>query len=200
MIRPRLLLLLYPPWWRRRYGDEALAILEEAPVGGRVALDLLRGALDAWLHQRPLLGGDGRFAEDARSVLAVAAAEAHKLGHGYLGTEHLLLGLLADPEAVGAKALADLGLTPEAVRERVTQIVGSGCGAPLWRRCVTPRAKRVLALARLEADRSGGGELGSEHLLLGLLREGEGVAAGVLAELGVDEDGVRGQLARLADR
>ena len=197
MSRVRLLLLLYPSWWRRRYGDEAFAILEEVPLGRGAVLDLLRGALDAWLNQRPPLGGDGRL---AAGVVALAATEARNLGHSYLGTEHLLLGLLTESEGVAARALAGLGVTPEAVRDRVTRIVGSGCGSPPWCRCVTPRAKRVLDLARREADRGGRGELGGEHVLLGLIGEGEGIAAGVLAELGVDQDRVREQIDRPADR
>lgn len=215
MTRRRLLLAalaLYPSWWRRRYGEEAAAILDldQSSPGLRAALDLLRGAVDAWTRQRPPDDGFARFTDEARLVVDLARREALALRHGYLGTEHILLGLLAARDGSAARSLAALGLTPEKVRSRLIQILGPGVvpsGPACSRRrarsrppdgsfCVTPRAKLGFALARQEADRDGAAGVGPDHLLLGLVREGEGVAAQILADLGADA----GRLRRLTDR
>lgn len=126
-----------------------------------------------------------RFTDRARKVLILAQQEAAKYGHGYIGTEHLLLGLLREGEGVAAKALDSLGLAIDSVREQVENILGKGqeqandIG-------YTPRAKKVIELAMEEALRLGHNYVGTEHILLGLIREGEGIAAQVLAGLGVD--------------
>ncbi|MCM0757087.1 ATP-dependent Clp protease ATP-binding subunit [Sporomusa sphaeroides DSM 2875] len=126
-----------------------------------------------------------RFTDRARKVLILAQQEAARYGHGYIGTEHLLLGLLREGEGVAAKALASLGLEVDSVREQVETILGTGqeqandIG-------YTPRAKKVIELAMEEALRLGHNYVGTEHILLGLIREGEGIAAQVLTGMGVD--------------
>jgi ATP-dependent Clp protease ATP-binding subunit ClpC len=132
----------------------------------------------------------GRFTQRAQKVLMLAQEEARQLNHPYVGTEHILLGLIGEGEGVAAKALAGLGIQAEKVREMVLQSIGKGEGAPR-EMALTPRVKRVLELSVDEARRMGTNYVGTEHLLLGLIREGEGVAARVLAGLGVDQDKVR---------
>ncbi|MBP2655262.1 MAG: ATP-dependent Clp protease ATP-binding subunit [Firmicutes bacterium] len=137
-----------------------------------------------------------RFTERARKVLALAKQEAGRLGHGYIGTEHLLLGLVHEGEGVAAKALATLGINIESVRAQVEKAIGRGegqGGEPAY----TPRAKKVIELSVEEASRLGHNYIGTEHLLLGLIREGEGVAAQVLAVMGADINMVRQRVAEL---
>jgi ATP-dependent Clp protease ATP-binding subunit ClpA len=119
------------------------------------------------------------------------------LNHNYLGTEHLLLGLVHEGEGVAARALESLGISLGAVRQQVEEIIGQGQQAPAGHIPLTPRAKKVIELARREAGDLGHNYIGTEHLLLGLVREGEGVAAQVLVKLGADLAGVRQQVVHL---
>ncbi len=132
-----------------------------------------------------------RFTKKARRVLALANEEAQALNHGYIGTEHLLLGLVREGDGVAARVLKDLGVDLTKVRAAVEDIVGRGKRATLGRIGLTPRTKRVIELAVDEARRLGHHYIGTEHLLLGLAREGNGIAADVLASLGVSLDTVR---------
>ena len=132
-----------------------------------------------------------RFTQSARRVIVLAQEEAGRLDHDYIGTEHLLLGLLAEGEGVGARALATLGISLPSVRVEIEKIVGRGRTPPTGHIPFTPRAKKVLELSLLEARELEDQHIGTEHLLLGLVREGEGVAAQVLGRLGVKFDDVR---------
>jgi ATP-dependent Clp protease ATP-binding subunit ClpC len=121
-----------------------------------------------------------RFTDRARRVVVLAQEEARMLNHNYIGTEHILLGLIHEGEGVAAKALESLGISLEAVREQVEEIIGQGQQAPTGHIPFTPRAKKVLELSLREALQLGHNYIGTEHILLGLIREGEGVAAQVL--------------------
>ncbi len=132
-----------------------------------------------------------RFTDRARRVVVLAQEEARMLNHNYIGTEHILLGLIHEGEGVAAKALESLSISLEAVREQVEQIIGQGQAAPTGHIPFTPRAKKVLELSLREALQLGHNYIGTEHILLGLIREGEGVAAQVLQKLGADLNRVR---------
>jgi hypothetical protein len=119
------------------------------------------------------------------------------LNHNYIGTEHILLGLIHEGEGVAAKALESLGISLEAVRQQVEEIIGQGQQAPSGHIPFTPRAKKVLELSLREALQLGHNYIGTEHILLGLIREGEGVAAQVLVRLGADLNRVRQQVIQL---
>ena len=138
-----------------------------------------------------------RFTDRARRVVVLAQEEAVGLNHNYIGTEHLLLGLIREREGVAAKALESLGISLEAVRSEVEGIVGQGQSAPTGHIPFTPRAKKVLELSLREALQLGHNYIGTEHILLGLIREGEGVAAQVLVKLGADLSRVRQQVTEL---
>src|SRR5262252_4759274 len=138
-----------------------------------------------------------RFTDRARRVVVLAQEEARTLNHDYIGTEHILLGLIGEGEGVAAKALESLGISLEAVRQQVEEIIGQGQQAPSGHIPFTPRAKKVLELALREAQQLGHNYIGTEHLLLGLIREGEGVAAQVLVKLGADLNRVRQQVIQL---
>jgi ATP-dependent Clp protease ATP-binding subunit ClpC len=141
-----------------------------------------------------------RFTDRARRVVVRAQEEARMLDHDHVGTEHLLLGLTHEPiGGVAAKVLESPGIGLEAVRQRVTEVIGRGEQAPSGHIPFTPQAKKVLQLALQESRRLGHNYIGTEHLLLGLIRAGEGVAAQVLSELGADLDGAREQVIRLLD-
>jgi len=127
-----------------------------------------------------------RFTDGARSVLVLAQEEARLLNHSFIGTEHILLGLVRQDDGVGATALESLGITLNAVRQKVEETMGIAGTAPTGSPPFTPRAKKVLELALREALQLGHPYIGTEHILLGLLREGEGVAATVLVSLGAD--------------
>ena len=127
-----------------------------------------------------------RFTDRARRVVVLAQEEARLLNHNYIGTEHILLGLIHEGEGVAAKALESLGISLEAVRAQVEEIIGHGGTAPSGHIPFTPRAKKVLELSLREALQLGHNYIGTEHILLGLIREGEGVAAQVLVKLGAD--------------
>jgi ATP-dependent Clp protease ATP-binding subunit ClpC len=138
-----------------------------------------------------------RFTDRARRVVVLAQEEARMLNHNYIGTEHILLGLIHEGEGVAAKALESLGISLEAVRQQVEEIIGQGQQAPSGHIPFTPRAKKVLELSLREALELGHNYIGTEHILLGLLREGEGVAAQILVRLGADRDRVREQVIQL---
>src|ERR1051325_174444 len=138
-----------------------------------------------------------RFTDRARRVVVLAQEEARMLNHNYIGTEHILLGLIHEGEGVAAKALESLGISLEAVRAQVEEIIGHGGQAPSGHIPFTPRAKKVLELSLREALQLGHNYIGTEHILLGLIREGEGVAAQVLVKLGADLNRVRQQVIQL---
>ena len=138
-----------------------------------------------------------KFTERARKVLSLAQEEAQRLNNNYIGTEHLLLGLVREGEGVAARVLGNMGVDLDKVRSAVEFIIGRGERAPTGEIGLTPRAKKTIELAVDEARRLGHHYIGTEHLLLGLLREGEGVAAGVLESLGVNLEKVRAEVHRV---
>ncbi|HMK99381.1 MAG TPA: Clp protease N-terminal domain-containing protein [Acidimicrobiales bacterium] len=139
-----------------------------------------------------------RFTDRARASLSYAQDEARELGHDFIGTEHLLLGLLREGDGVAAKALEALGVSLEETRERVAEMIGTGSASdPASSPPFTPRAKKVLELSLREALQIGHNYIGTEHLLLGLVREGDGVAARVLVASGADLTRVRQQVIEL---
>ena len=138
-----------------------------------------------------------QFTDRARKVLVLAQEEARGLGHDYIGTEHLLLGLVHEGEGVAAKVLSNLGVELAKVRSAVELIIGRGDHEVAGEICLTPRVKKVLELAVDEARRLGHDFIGTEHLLLGLIREGEGVAARVLESLGANLEKVRTDTTRV---
>jgi len=159
-------------------------------------------AMRRWLpgRKRPARSNDpfARFTERARRATVAAQEEARLLNHNYLGTEHLLLGLLR-VGGVAARALASLGISLQAVRAQVEEIIGRGTVGPIGHIPSTPRAKKVMEISLREALRLGHNYIGTEHLLLGLSREGEGVAAQVLVKLGADHARLHQQVLRLLD-
>jgi ATP-dependent Clp protease ATP-binding subunit ClpC len=138
-----------------------------------------------------------RFTDRARRVVVLAQEEARLLNHSYIGTEHILLGLIHEGEGVAAKSLESLSISLEAVRAQVEEIIGQGGSSPSGHIPFTPRAKKVLELSLREALQLGHNYIGTEHILLGLLREGEGVATQVLVKLGADLGKVRQQVIQL---
>jgi Clp amino terminal domain, pathogenicity island component/UvrB/uvrC motif len=168
--------------WRARAGSVGLALW----AGGQV---LLSGARRRAMFER--------FTDRARRVVVLAQDEARRLNHDYIGTEHILLGLIHEGEGVAAKALESLGISLDAVRQQVEEIIGQGQQAPSGHIPFTPRAKKVLELSLREALQLGHNYIGTEHILLGLIREGDGVAAQVLVKLGADLNRVRQQVIQL---
>jgi ATP-dependent Clp protease ATP-binding subunit ClpA len=138
-----------------------------------------------------------RFTDRARRVIVLAQEEAALLHHDYIGTEHLLLGLAHEGQGVAAKALESLGIRLEALRSQVEEAIGRGQRAPSGHIPFTPRAKKVLELSLRESQQLGHNYIGTEHILLGLVREGEGVAAQVLVKLGADLSRTRQQVIQL---
>ena len=138
-----------------------------------------------------------RFTDRARRVVVLAQQEARLLGHDYIGTEHLLLGLLADGEGTAARALESLGVTLDAAREQVREIIGEGKGPQQGHIPFTPRAKKVLELSLREALNLGDDHIGTEHLLLGLLAEADDVGAQIVARLGASRRAVRDKVIEL---
>jgi hypothetical protein len=138
-----------------------------------------------------------RFTDRARRVVVLAQEEARLLNHNYIGTEHVLLGLIHEGDGVAAKALTSMDISLQAVRDQVEQIIGHGGDPPSGHIPFTPRAKKVLELSLREAKQLGHNYIGTEHILLGLIREGEGVAAQVLANLGADLSRVRRRVTEL---
>jgi ATP-dependent Clp protease ATP-binding subunit ClpA len=141
-----------------------------------------------------------RFTDRARRVVVLAQEDARLLNHNYIGTEHLLLGLIHEGRGVAAQALESLGISLEAARQQVEQIIGRGQQDPRGHIPFTPRAKKVMELAMRESDALGHVHIDTEHLLLGLIREGHGVAVQVLTRLGGDPNTVRQQVIRLLPR
>ena len=138
-----------------------------------------------------------RFTERARRVVVLAQDEARMLNHDWIGTEHLLLGLIGEGGGVAARALESLGISLDVVRQQVEEIIGQGQQAPSGHIPFTPRAKKVLELSLRESLQLGHNYIGTEHILLGLIREGDGVAAQVLVRLGADLNRVRQQVIQL---
>ena len=141
--------------------------------------------------------GFEKFTERARKVLSLAQEEAQRFNHNYIGTEHLLLGLVRVEDGVSAKVLANLGVELDKVRSRVEFIIGRGDRIVQGDIGLTPRAKKVMELSVDEALRLGHHYIGTEHILLGLIREGEGIAGGVLEGLGVTLERVREETLRV---
>ncbi len=140
-----------------------------------------------------------RFTDRARLTVVRAQEEARMLDHDYIGTEHLLLGLI-NGDGLAPKALESQGIGLDAVRDQVEQVIGRGEQAPSGHIPFTPRAKEVLRLALQEAQGLGHRYIGTEHILLGLISEGEGVAAQVLTGLGVSLDGTRERVVQILDK
>ncbi len=140
-----------------------------------------------------------RFTDRARRVVVLAQEEARLLNHNYIGTEHILLGLIHEGEGVAAQALESLKISLESVREEVESVIGQGGSAPSGHIPFTPRAKKILELSLREALKLKHNYIGTEHILLGLLREGEGVAAQVLVKLGAGLPRVREQVIQLLE-
>jgi len=138
-----------------------------------------------------------RFTDRARRVVVMAQEEARMLNHSFIGTEHILLGLIREGEGVAAEALESLGISLDAVRQQVEEIIGRGQHAPSGHIPFTPQAKKVLELSLSESKALGHHYIGTEHILLGLIREGDGVAAQVLVKLGADRIRVRQQVIQL---
>jgi hypothetical protein len=141
-----------------------------------------------------------RFTDRARRVVVLAQEEARLLNHSYIGTEHLLLGLLHEGDGIAARALESLGISLVTIRAQVEEIIGRGEASPTGHIPITPRAKKVLELSLREALQLGHNYIGTEHILLGLIREGEGVAAQVLVKLGADLSRVQDEVARQLSR
>ena len=138
-----------------------------------------------------------RFTDRARRVVVLAQEEARRLNHNYIGTEHILLGLIQEGEGHAAKALEELNINIDSVRAEVVEIIGEGQQSPSGHIPFTPRAKKVLELSLREALQLGHNYIGTEHILLGLIREGEGVAAQVLKKLGAELSEVRQTVIKL---
>ncbi len=141
-----------------------------------------------------------KFTERAKKVLVLAQEEAQRFNHNYIGTEHLLLGLVREGEGIAAKVLSNLGVELNKVRSAVEFIIGRGDRMVIGDISLTPRAKKVIELAVEEARQLGHDHVGTEHLLLGLVREGEGIAAGVLVSLGADLERVRIQVLQVVSQ
>src|ERR1700726_3067302 len=138
-----------------------------------------------------------RFTDRARRVVVLAQEEARMRNHSFIGTEHILLALIDEGDGTGVKALESLGISLDAVRQQVEEIIGQGQHAPSGHIPFTPRAKKVLELSLRESVQLGHDYIGTEHILLGLIREGDGVAAQVLVKLGADLNRVRQQVVQL---
>jgi prophage maintenance system killer protein len=175
---------------RLRLDDPAATCAKEAPMRRWLPLVSVK------MRARPR-GMFRRFTERARRAVQLAQEEARLLNHNYIGTEHLLLGLLGEGEGVAAKALESLGISMEAVRAQVEELIGHGESAPAGHLPFTPRAKKVLELSLREALQLGHNYIGTEHILLGLAREGEGVAVEVLIGFGASRARLRDQVLQL---
>ena len=138
-----------------------------------------------------------RFAEDARQVVVLAQDEARALKHNYIGTEHLLLGILREDEGLAARVLGSLDITVEGVRAQIARIVGQGDEVTQGMIPFTPRAKKVLELSLREAEALKHGDIGTEHILLAIVRENEGVAARILLAFDADAETIRGEVIRM---
>jgi ATP-dependent Clp protease ATP-binding subunit ClpC len=141
-----------------------------------------------------------RYTERARQVVVLAQDEARALKHNYIGTEHILLGLLREEEGLAARVLESLAITVEEVRAQVARIVGQGDEVTTGQIPFTPRAKKVLELALGEARSLGHNHIGTEHILLGLVRENEGVGARILLDFGAGAEKIRNEIIRMLSR
>src|SRR5215210_6754838 len=176
----------------------------ETPLSGTTIIEATRW----WRHRRqPRATGDPRmsdkfdkFTERARKVLTLAQEEAQRFNHNYIGTEHLLLGLVREGDGVAARVLSNMGVQLPKVRSAVEFIIGRGETMVMGEIGLTPRAKKVIELAVDEARRLNHHYIGTEHLLLGLVREGEGIAAGVLESLGVNLEKLRAQVIQVLNQ
>jgi hypothetical protein len=172
----------------------ALGVSKQAAQQRHTTTESVSRRLLSWIPQQ-LRGGQGpffrRFTERARQVVVHAQEAARRLGHNYIGTEHVLLGILAEPESIGAKALEVMGVTGDSVEAAVLEMIGRGNETVAGHIPFTPRAKKVLELSLREAIALGHNYIGTEHMLLGLTREEKGVAAKILAAKGVDYDRAR---------
>src|SRR6266511_504052 len=179
--------------WRPRSADsDPRGVRYDCPTstaGGRLGRRRRRRK-EAW-------GLFERFTERARQVVVLAQDEARALKHNYIGTEHLLLGLLREEEGLAARVLESLDITVEEVRAQVARIVGQGDEVTTGQIPFTPRAKKVLELALREALSLGHNYIGTEHILLGLVRENEGVAARILLDFDADADKIRNEIIRM---
>jgi ATP-dependent Clp protease ATP-binding subunit ClpC len=170
---------------------KSIADAEDRTVAS-VAAELLGNALKSYRPLPPPTDQGVQYTPRAQRVLELAFGdEPDRFSHNYVGTEHILLGLVAEGEGIAARVLAGLGVVPEKVRESVGFMIGRGDAPVTASRRETPRVRRVFQLAADEARRLDHGFVGTGHLLLGLIREGEGIAAGVLESLGVDLDRAR---------
>ncbi len=171
-----------------------LRVISAMPVRPLVAhLDMRK----VWRIRRPVWDAGlvfERFTERARQVVVLAQEEARALKHNYIGTEHILLGLLREAEGVAAQALGNLNITVERVRGQVTRMVGSAEESTSGQIPFTPRAKRIFELALREAQRLGHNYIDTEHILLGLVRENEGVATRILLDFDADAETIRSEL------
>jgi ATP-dependent Clp protease ATP-binding subunit ClpC len=138
-----------------------------------------------------------RFTDEARRIIVLAQEEATRLDHNWIGTEHILLGLIKEGDGVAARALESFGISLDAARQKVEEIIGRGQQGPSGHIPFTPRAKKVLELSLRESLQLGHTYIGSEHILLGLIREGDGVAAQVLVVQGADLNRVRQEVIQL---
>ncbi len=185
--------------------DDLKKYLQRQRVGGDVSSsDPLDVALSKLARKffpgKPIPKTDlSRFTRRARRVIALAQEEAQRLNHNYIGTEHLLLGLIREGEGLAAQVLQKLGITLDEARKRVEFIIGQGKREITGEFPLTPRAKKVLHLAFEEATHLGHQFVGTEHLLLGLIREGEGIAAGVLNNLGIKLDEARAETIQMVN-
>ncbi len=172
----------------------ALGVSKQAAQQRHTTTESVARRLLSWIPQQRR-GGRGmffrRFTDRARASVVHAQDAARRLGHNYIGTEHVLLGIFAEPESVAAKALVLMGVTGDDVEAAVVEVIGRGQETVQGHIPFTPRAKKVLELSLREALALGHNYIGTEHMLLGLAREEKGVAATVLAARGVDYDRVR---------
>ncbi|BCL78164.1 helix-turn-helix domain-containing protein [Ktedonobacteria bacterium brp13] len=178
-------------------------VVAEAEQEGARPLESAVRQLNMWVRKRFQSGNAmdrdrfDKFTERARKVMSLAQAEAHRLQHNYIGTEHLLLGLVSEGGGVAALALQECGVTLERVRADVEEIIGIGDKPVIGLVGLTPRAKKVIELAVDEARRMSHRYIGTEHILLGLIREGEGIAAGVLTHTGLSLNHLRQEVLRI---
>ena len=207
------LLWLYPGRWRHRYGEEFAALLEGRQYSLTVLVDVLGGALDAWLHPQLVpvpapVGGSSnpsprrdrfdKFTPRSRTVLNLAAQEAQRLGHPHITTEHLLLGMLLEGEGVAAHVLADRGVQIDEIRRLLLESLESVPRTDRQPVGLSTDAKRAIELSVVEANRLRHHYVGTEHLLLGLLAEGHGVAADILRQRQAGDLGeLRSHIARV---
>jgi len=190
------LLRMYPRRWRDRYGDELLCLLEQRDLSASVILDMVRGAVDAWLHpdlvrtaasvavgaQRQRRGRFDKFTSRSKTVLHLAEQEAIRMHHGHIGTEHLLIGLLLEGKGVAAHVLADRGVNLDELRATILPAMAYAAAGNAQLLGLSPEAKKAIQLSVNEANCLRHDYIGTEHLLLGLVALQQGVAADALRQ------------------